>query len=54
MFNAFPEPCLPSGISTNVTRALTAAVLSSRIPLLAAPSHRLFNPTSSEAELARG
>jgi hypothetical protein len=54
MFNAFPEPCSSSGISTNVKRALTAAVLASRIPLLAASSHRLFNPTPSVAELIPG
>jgi len=54
MFNAFPEPCSPSGRSTNVKRALAAAVLSSNILPVKGTSHRLFNPTPSVAELTRG
>jgi hypothetical protein len=35
-------------------RALAAAVLSFKIQPVAGTSHRLFNPTPSEAGLARG
>ncbi len=54
MFNASPEPNSPSGMSTNVQRALTADALMSRIQILGVPSHKLFNPTKSVAMLTPG